>query len=224
MCFDLALLASLLGFPFCLGCEEPKRYQVILASDVSGSMAGDKLDDSIQAQLNFLSTIPLSACRLGLVTFGNRARLAQPLTSNPQKIKKALHSYKAHGKTPLFKALQISYGELKDRSFMGTLLGGMGTLFRSHREKDQVQDTEKILVLSTDGHANGGYSEQQIMDLGTKIKREGIKMVTIAIGEGADKKLLKQLASSLEDYYEAEFSRELAGLYKKIAAGITPAR
>lgn len=224
MHFYLALLVSLLAFPFCIGCEETKRYKVVLASDVSGSMAGDKLDDSIQAQLNFITTIPLSTCRLGLVTFGKRARLAQPLTSNPQNIKKALQSYKALGKTPLFKALQISYGELKDRSIMGALFGEVGALFGSDGEKDKVQDTEKILVLSTDGHANGGYSEQQIINLGSKIKGEGIKIVTIAIGQGADEKLLKKLASSSEDYYEAGCSRELAGLYEVISAGITPTR
>lgn len=201
-----------------------RELDVILASDVSGSMGGKKLKDSKQAQLAFMESIPLSTSRIGLVTFGGeRANLLQPLTSKSKWIKSALDRLSAYGNTPLFAGLSVSYRQLKGDSLGRSLFQILVSLFTQDGDQDQNGDKkDRIIVLSSDGKANAGPGPSRILALGRRIKAEDIRIITIAIGNDADRKLLEELASSPGDFHVAKFSSELSGLYKEVAAGLRP--
>jgi len=198
------------------------KLRVVLTSDTSGSMSGKKLKDSIKAQGDFIKQIPAGS-EVGLVSFGGRAKVVQNLSKHTGKVKRSLRKSKASGGTPLYNGLKRSLDVITGK----TVSWMIHSLFKP-------QDTKKTnpppiggnraIVLSTDGHANGGKSTKQIIKLGKRIKDKNIKIVTIAIGSSADKTLLKQLASTKEDFHVAKFSGDLPDLYKKVAHGLVRAK
>lgn len=181
------------------------KVQAILTTDTSGSMEGKKLEDAKRAQKEFAGELP-DGSSAGLVTFGGsllanfigKARPIQELTEDTSRIRDSLKGLSAGGGTPLYAGLQTSYEQLKGR------------------------EGKRVIVLATDGRPTIGPAGEEIVQLGQKVKSGGIRLITVAIGRGADKDLLKRLASSPEDFHVAEFSGQLPELYEEIVAGLTP--
>ena len=194
------------------------KLSVMLVSDTSGSMSGKKIGDSIRAQKDFLDQLPAGS-EVGLVNFGGRVKLVNEPTRNFTELKKALINSSAGGGTPLYSALKMGFEVVTNRNTNWKI----SSLFRAGEgqpTKPPPSGRKKAIVLSTDGHATVMANKKDIKNMGKRIKDKGIKLITIAIGSKADRKLLKELASTQKDYHEAKFSGDLPDLYKDVASGL----
>ena len=87
---------------------------VVLALDVSGSMRGGPLGSAIAAALKFVTTLPPGGTRVGIVTFSDRAKIVQPLTTDRSHALQSLGSLQARGETALYDAITTA-----SRMFIG---------------------------------------------------------------------------------------------------------
>lgn len=194
------------------------KLRAVLTSDTSGSMSGKKIKKSKQAQKDFIDKLPGDSL-VGLVSFGGGVNLTHKLTGNLTELKKTLAGTSANGGTPMYKALQLSHDLLAGGDTDSKIMD-LFNLSESQVSNSPPKGQKRALVLSSDGKANGGGSKKEILKLGRRIRDEGIRIITVAIGSSADKSLLKKLASSAEDFHIAKFSGELPELYEKVAAGL----
>lgn len=175
------------------------EYSIVLTTDGSGSMAGEKIRDARDAAASFANDIDLSQNELALVLFGNSVRVISDFSHDLSRIKKAVQGFSAGGGTPFLKAMQKSNNDL--------LKCASGKL---------------VLVLVTDGQPTDA-STWRILNYGSKLKSQGTRIITVAIGQDADRAFLEKLASSREDSHLARFSGQLTETYKKIASGLVVA-
>ncbi|MBS3765237.1 VWA domain-containing protein [Candidatus Bipolaricaulota bacterium] len=194
------------------------KLRAVLTSDTSGSMKGKKIRNSKQAQKDFIDKLAGDSL-VGLVSFGGKVNLTHELTGNLTELKKALAGTSANGGTPMYKALQLSYDLLAGRD-TGFKIQDLFGPSNNKKTNPPPKGQKRVLVLSSDGKANGGGSKREILQLGRQIRDKGIRIITIAIGSSADISLLKKLASSEEDFHIAQFSGELPDLYEEVAAGL----
>src|SRR5436309_13558869 len=76
--------------------DSGRGVDVVLALDVSNSMAGQLLASVIAAALKFVTTMPTDGTiRVGIVTFADHPRVAQPLTEDSARALQALGSLSA---------------------------------------------------------------------------------------------------------------------------------
>lgn len=182
-------------------------------------MEGKKIENSKDAQVQFLEQLP-GDWEVGLVSFGGGIRQTYPPTTNFKGLKGALKKTLPGGGTPLGGALLLSYRLLSSKK--ENIKAGTSSKSVGNNKKEAQSDNldRRVIVLSSDGKVNGGFSNREILNFAKKIKGEGIRLITIAIGDKADKELLKKLASDEKDYHVAEFSGELSGLYREVASGL----
>lgn len=182
-------------------------------------MEGKKIENSKDAQVQFLEQLP-GDWEVGLVSFGGGVRLTNPPTTDFKGLKGALKKTLPGGGTPLGEALLLSYMLLssKEKNIKAGIFSKSVVNKMNEAQSDNLD--RRAIVLSSDGKANGGLSNREILDFAKKIKGEGIRLITIAIGDKADKELLKKLVSEEKDYHVAEFSGELSGLYREVASGL----
>ena len=83
------------------GTDRPVVRTAVLVMDVSGSMAGAGLVGAKQAATAFLAAVPADV-RVGLVTFGNAARVAVSPTENRAAVATAVRNLRAAGSTALY--------------------------------------------------------------------------------------------------------------------------
>lgn len=200
-----------------------KRYEIVFVGDTSGSMNGKKIQDAKEAQFRFLDSISSVEAKVGLVTFGGRVRLLQRPSNNIEKVRKAVEQMKADGRTPLYKALKVGYRQVTDNEGVGNLVAKLAKIIRGKKKSEKTSqkkdlNSEKIIILTSDGRATGGHSNAEIKRLGERIKTEGIDIVTVAIGKEADTSLLSALASKREYFYKASSSGELPEIFEDIQA------
>lgn len=194
------------------------RLSVVLTSDVSGSMSGDKIKDSKRAQKDFINQLPGEA-EVGLVSFGGGVNVTNGLTNNFSGLKRALDTTSASGGTPMFEALKVSAELLNGQEAeTGWEIKDLFNPSRNKKTKPPPRAENEAIVLSSDGKARKNSSK--IKKLGNQIKNKEVKIITIAIGSSASKGLLRDLASSDQDFHEAEFSGELPDLYEEVATGL----
>ena len=80
---------------------------VVLAIDVSGSMAGDPLAQAKVASLQFIDELP-STARVAIVSFGNTADLRSGFTTNRDSSRDAVNALATGGETALYDGIQLS--------------------------------------------------------------------------------------------------------------------
>lgn len=193
----------------------PADYDIVLTPDASGSMSGRKNRDSKSALKSFLAELPSGSSRVSVVKFnGSGGKVLRRLTQSVGKARKAVDRISTGGQTPLYDGLHKSYNQLEEEGWSILNLVGI--------DRSEPPAPNRVIVLSTDGKANVGPGKKRILELGEKIKGEGVRIVTIAIGGGADKDLLKRLASSEDDFHEAEYSGQLEETYKEIVSDLVP--
>ncbi|MCF7875600.1 VWA domain-containing protein [Candidatus Bipolaricaulota bacterium] len=170
--------------------------------DVSGSMGGasvvdrskTKLDQAVKAVLGFLDTLDLQRVSVGVVSFGGQAESLIDPTNNLKRLKEKVKSVSSHGGTPLFDGMKIAY------------------------EKQLMSRTDtRVIVLTSDGKANGGVGDEEILGYADEIKEEGVKIVTIGMGSQAREEFLKKLASSTDLYFYTEAPSGLGDVLDQVA-------
>lgn len=144
---------------------EPTDFYLLL--DVSGSMSGEKIKQAIKACKKLvLETLDLNVHRLGLITFGSRAKLLCALTRNKNELLEAVNQIEVNGSTNMSEAIICA----KDR-----LIGS---------------SNKRAVIIITDGDPNN----KSVTDGAASMARgNNIAIATIGV-KGADYQFLKKLS------------------------------
>ena len=149
--------------------EELPGMDMALIIDRSGSMSGEKLNLAKNAAIQALEVLKKDD-RLGVVTFDTEYKVELELTSLEKKIKIAdvIASIGSGGGTAIYPALAQG---------VAMLSGG---------------ERVKHIILLSDGQDGTTYSYDSLLD---EARAEGVTISTIALGAGADVKLMESLAA-----------------------------
>ena len=176
---------------------------VILVIDASASMslptqAGGqtKLEAAQAAAAQFLNILPLPANQASIVSFNATAVLNAILTTNRQELLTALGMLTPFGTTRIDLALALARGELLGPRHMA-----------AH---------DSIILLLTDGIPNGANVSTTLAEANAA-KAAGITIYTIGLGTDIDEVLLKQIASSPDQFYFSPEMANLDSIYQQIA-------
>ncbi len=195
-------------------CEAP--VDVLLAIDRSGSMREeDKLLQAKSAAAQFIDRLS-SQDQAGVVTFATEASNPpeQSLTSNKSRLKSAIEGSDIHTDglqfTNIAAALRRSLDELATQR--------------------HNLDARPIIILLTDGIPNRPQDPEKKSDttfaataalqVARAAKDEQVSIFTIGLGSDLNAELLRDIASTPEQYYEAASGADLASVYQKIATAI----
>ena len=169
----------------------PTPMDIALIIDCSGSMRwGEKISNAKKAAGRFLNDINPSA-HIGLVSFQTNARIEIGLTQDFKALRQAIENLDAFGENSDEEAIALS--------------------------RDQVlvnSENVNVLVLLADGIPNNRNAMLREAELA---KQQGIQIIAIGVGDDVDSDLLKQVASSPEDYYFVEESIHLELAFSTIA-------
>lgn len=166
----LAALAALL---LTLGIAKPqmpqdqarKQSTIMLAVDVSGSMAADdvepyRLRAAQDAALRFADRVP-RAYEVGLVSFSGGAAVIVPPTTDRLQLKAGIESLQAGGATAIGEAIVASLQAIEERQ------GGT------------VREDSARLLLLSDGSNTDGISVAEAVD---RAQGAGVPVFTVALG------------------------------------------
>ncbi len=189
------------------------RRDMLLAVDLSGSMATEDFSDDQGTQVDRLTAVKQvldeflsrrQGDRVGLIVFGSAAFVQAPFTEDLQVCR------------TLLKEAQVRMAGPKTK--LGDAVGLAITVF----ERSDVK--ERVLIVLTDGNDTGS---QVPPDKAAAIARDkGIKIYTVAVGdpqtageEKLDEETLKAMASTTGGgYFHAANRTELAGIYQRLDA------
>ncbi len=170
---------------------EQSPYDISLAIDISTSMCGIPLNKAKEAaSLLVTEMIDLSMHKIGLVAFGSDAHKYLDLSNNEQDLVSAIAELSCRGSTDMAGGIKKSRKEVLDKA-----------------------SNKKLIILVTDGCPDSQYDTKK---QAYKAREKGIKIVTIGIGNGIDRALLREIAFSESDYYEGDNFDHLAGIFKTI--------
>lgn len=179
------------------------KISVIIAQDASASMGwegGTKIREAKRATIAFSKHLDQSQSELALISFQrtvfSKVKILCPFTHNSNEIIKKVRNLKPRGKTPFLYAMQVA-GEKVLPQAKG----------------------ERVLMMVTDGLPSYS-STNKIINYGMRLKRSGARIITVAIGDDADRDLLRSLASGEADYHVAEVLDQLTEKYLHIATGL----
>ncbi|MFC7046613.1 VWA domain-containing protein [Halobacteriaceae archaeon GCM10025711] len=174
--------------------EEGGELEVALVSDVSGSMGGDKIAALKTAATGFVDK--LSAPDEGAaISFASNSSVDQELTTDYDAIKAAINAYSAGGSTNMAAGIDAAENELLN-----------GT--------NATAGATKVMILLSDGVPD---SQSAAETAANDAKDAGIRIITIALGAGADEEFLKDIASSSDDAFKAPEPEDLDTIYAEIA-------
>ena len=157
-----------------------KRHtNVYLVVDVSGSMRGEKIQNTQIALSTFVEQVQGDMERVGLIEFSSEVRETVPMDElghNRAKLTGTIDNLDVGGDTALLDAVDLAYQLLRERA-----------------------DTERInaIVVMTDGLEN--YSEISLGELLRELKdQDDVPVIVFCIGYGkdADRRTLQRIAES----------------------------
>lgn len=158
-----------------------RRVKVVLVTDVSGSMKGEKLIKVQDGLLSFVNQFESEDEEVGIITFSSEVIKAVPLgrlSLNRPLIENQITALVAHDRTALFDAINVAYDELQ----------------RQH-SRGQIH----AIIVMTDGLDNA--SKITLDNLIPKLRDSNrfgneVAIFCIAYGYDADSKVLDQIASA----------------------------
>lgn len=187
-CFILALL---LGEPFLyLSRREPAPKEdvpvsVCLCIDVSGSMAGSKMDEIKSAAKKFISNRDFVEDHLAIVVFSSSANMLVPFSQDAEKLRNNVDSLLPYGGTNFEAALQSS------QSTFETLPEGA--------------PKPAAILLFTDG-ANSTGNPREAARIASALRKKGTRIIAVAT-EDADFGYLSGLAGGRSNVIKASDGR-----------------
>lgn len=211
-----------------------KDVSVVLALDISGSMAADdisptRLEAARAAALRFLDGTP-PGTRVGLVVFNQQARLLAAPTAEHQTLRVVLGSLEAQGATAMGDAVLQSLIAVRDPVDVQSAL-----LRAVHgADPDPAPNGKVGVVVLTDGESNAG---EDVRLAGTVASLLGVKVYTIGLGTdrglvqstngdpvtvGFNEDALRELARRTgATYFLAPSRQELERVFSELAGSIT---
>ncbi|TWT30306.1 von Willebrand factor type A domain protein [Posidoniimonas corsicana] len=171
---------------------------VCLVLDRSGSMRGQKLRDLQDAVEVFLQELESTNAveQVALASYSSSAKTELGLTTDYSEVRKKVDKFNASGMTAIGEGLRH---------------GIKAAIGPGHRVT-----AEPMIILMTDGLHNTGIGPMSYAD---DAAEEGIKVYTVTFGAGADKKLMRDVASATGGrYMHADNREELIAVFRELAA------
>lgn len=166
---------------------------VVLAIDISGSMAGDPLQQSKAAARAFVEGLAEND-RVAVLTFADEVNVVQDFTNDKGRAIAAIDGLQAKGNTALYKGAATA---VERAAAAGT--------------------PRKAVILLSDGTDFGSVSNISRDDSLAWAKGSGVPVFAIALGNEVDRAYLETLASDTRArYLPAPFPDDLTRLYQDI--------
>jgi Mg-chelatase subunit ChlD len=172
---------------------------VALAVDNSASMAGSKLAQALAAAKVFLGLLQLPADQAAIVTYDQEARLLQPLTGDRRTLELVLDTITTGSGTRLDHGINLSRQEL---------------LGPRHRAGNR-----RAMVLLSDGRQ--AEAHPMVYEAADYARAAGITLFTIALGNDADRDLLRAVAGHESRAYFAPDVSALSQIYAQVAGAVS---
>lgn len=170
---------------------------VYLAFDLSGSMAGEPLDEAKRAAHAFVGQCDLSTTSVGLIGFSDRVKVCQTATQNAKDIGQAIDSL--------------------DAGMTG--YGNRGHPFDEIHDLLVGQPGLRYAVVLADGMWS---RQEQVIPRAARCHSADIESISIGFGS-ADKEFLRRIASSSQQSLFTELNR-LTESFTTIARELTEGR
>ena len=163
----LVALALALGRPHAWRDEPRERATIMLAIDVSGSMAADdvapfRLRAAQDAATAFAEQVP-PGYRVGLVSFSGVARVIVPPTTDRAQLARGIDALVADGATAIGDAVQAALAAIREDSGLAP---------------EAEQPAARILLLSDGASTQGTLTSQAAAEA----KEAGVPVFTVALG------------------------------------------
>jgi Ca-activated chloride channel family protein len=157
-CFLAAVLAEL----FLLLTDKGTMPQAIcLTIDVSGSMAGDKMDEVKKAAKTFIENRNLSKDYIAVTIFSSVGKVLVPFTRDKKELFKNIDSLLSYGGTNFEDAM----------------------LYSEHVIKEHGGKSDRAVLLFTDGASSEG-DPQKALKIAQQLREDGIRIFSVATQDG----------------------------------------
>ena len=172
---------------------------IVLVLDVSGSMAGEPIEETRKASSKFINTILNEDASIGIVTYDDSASMLSDFSGNKTYLHDMVSSIGSGGSTNIESGLSMANSMLEN----------------SNAKK-------KIIVLMSDGEPNEGLVGDNLIKYAGNIKEEGIIIYTLGFfsNMGYEKSsaqiLMEQIASE-GCHYEVDDADHLQFFFGDIA-------
>ncbi len=177
--------------------DDELAFGVVLAIDISSSMAGAPIEQAKAAATAFVESIgpndPVS-----IVTFGNQVQVVQGFTSDKDVLRNAIANISFGGETNLYD-------------------GSVGSI---EQAASAPVPRHTVIMLSDGAHylVEGRASNSRETALNTALT-QGVPVYTIGLGFGTDRTYLQALAEGTNArYYESPTPDQLTEIYTDLAA------
>lgn len=180
--------------------EAPSR-DVILALDVSGSMAGDRLAKMQEAAKTFVDVVMGERTRVGLISYAQDANVLADLTDDEAALTQGIDALTAAGDTDIEASL---------------------------RQAEQMlvasDADQKIIVLMSDGEPTEGLAGDNLIAYAGTLKDKGTRIYTIGLSESSEGHTLQLAIANEGCHYDVENADELQGFFSDIASEVSGER
>jgi tight adherence protein C len=175
-----------------LGPSKAVPLSVVLAIDISGSMAGDKITQAKAAAIAFLTSLGPND-RAALLSFNAKVTQVVPSTGDHGALEQGINSLQVGGNTAIYDALYDA-AQLLNSAPAGT---------------------KRAIILLTDG---ADTSSHYGLRVAADVARGANALVyTIGVGPDANDSVLTSLAEPGGKYYKAPNPSDLKGIYSAIS-------
>lgn len=184
--------------PSCGTTADVEPIYTALVIDRSGSMSGTPITEARNAASDFVDLMNLGeeGDAVTVVVFDDTAQVVQPITQERRLAVQAIQLIRDLGGTNIAEGLRLATQELV--------------------AAETPPNARQVMILLSDGEDG---QPQNAIAIADQAKSQGIRVVTIALGD-ADRTTLQQIASSDTDYYETVDASDLLDIYGEIAAGL----
>lgn len=170
------------------GDHAPAYLSLII--DSSGSME-NSLAEVLDAARKLIEQFDYND-RAEIVDFDTEVVPRRPFTDNKEEMRAALEEIEVGGGTALFDAVAAGLDHLQDKTGMKT-----------------------VLVLSDGEDENS--TEYSFDQLRGRLQDEGVRVFTVALGEGVDTETMSRIAELSEgSFYHAESAEDVEGIYESV--------
>jgi Mg-chelatase subunit ChlD/streptogramin lyase len=185
--------------------RDRRRLDVVLVADSSQSMlqltrdGRSKLLAARSAMGDFLTLLDMPPDRAALIGFDAEARLLQRMTDDRTALSAALESLQSRSGTRIDLGLEAGHAEF---------LRARG-----------ATDRQPVMILLTDGQVDPAQVPA-VEAAAARIRADGMRLLTIGLGQDVDAALLQRIAASPADFLNAPDGEDLVGIYRRLAAQI----
>ncbi len=193
---DVEIRIDANDLPVCATTSTPEPIYAILVLDNSGSMAGAPMREARNASSDFADLMNLTeeGDAVAVVRFDDRAELMSAFSQERRDVVQAIRRIVEGGGTDIAAGLDLAREEFT--------------------RIPPPENVRSVIILLSDGQSDAAAA----ISAADQVKAQGIRIITIALGDARGDTLL-QIASSEADYYETADPTILIDIYSEIASG-----